>query len=409
MKTNLVFVLASLFLCSLVIISAAEVTDNSLQEVPADLSVSTPMPATPAVTPAPAVPATPVVTFSPSNADNFQSPIAPVISPASAPASPAVPLIGASKANNQTQTFNVNPGLTPDSPFYFLDDFFERISVGNNPKLAMQYREEKIAEAKVMVEKGKPEEAKKVLEKSLIYGSILERGVFSEMKLQAEESSTKVQEILERLKTQNSGGEWVQVAEEFDKNLAQERKIEIAAEIAPKEDAVRPSKIKKLTPEEENKILLCLEGGKSAVLDYMGEERIVSCSTSSNSFTAGGPTGSIPHASPASLQSIPGGQSAGYDTSALTTTPSTQVAASVPPADLSVSTPMSASPASANPTSSSSVSPAPGPTPVAPVQGDSALSASPPVPAPPIATPPASSNSIPAVPAPPVAPAPTQV
>ena len=40
-------------------------------------------------------------------------------------------------------TLTQDAGLTPDSPFYFLDEFVERSLIGNDPQRALQYKEEK--------------------------------------------------------------------------------------------------------------------------------------------------------------------------------------------------------------------------------------------------------------------------
>jgi len=52
----------------------------------------------------------------------------------------------------------VDPGLTPDSAFYFIDEFFDRF--GND----LDNREEKIAELRAMIEEGNFEAARKALE-----------------------------------------------------------------------------------------------------------------------------------------------------------------------------------------------------------------------------------------------------
>jgi len=59
-------------------------------------------------------------------------------------------------------------GITPDSPFYFLDKFGEKIgiffsfSAESKAKKAMKYAEERLAEARVMAEKKKTNETKEV-------------------------------------------------------------------------------------------------------------------------------------------------------------------------------------------------------------------------------------------------------
>ncbi|MBA7493660.1 hypothetical protein ES702_04221 [subsurface metagenome] len=60
-----------------------------------------------------------------------------------------------------------DPGLTPDSPFYFLDTLGEKIGMfftfGAEKKAekAMQYAEEKLAEAMAMAEKNQTEALEK--------------------------------------------------------------------------------------------------------------------------------------------------------------------------------------------------------------------------------------------------------
>jgi len=51
-----------------------------------------------------------------------------------------------------------DPGITPDSAFYFIDEFFDRFGS------ELENREEKIAELRVMIEEGKIEEAREALE-----------------------------------------------------------------------------------------------------------------------------------------------------------------------------------------------------------------------------------------------------
>tara|TARA_Y100000310_G_C20182408_1_gene578776 strand:+ start:90 stop:452 length:363 start_codon:yes stop_codon:yes gene_type:complete len=68
-------------------------------------------------------------------------------------------------------------GLTPDSGFYFLENLVETILVGDNPETALQYKEEKIAEVKEMVDQGKTEEAKEALGNAQKYGEIVKREV----------------------------------------------------------------------------------------------------------------------------------------------------------------------------------------------------------------------------------------
>ena len=130
--------------------------------------------------------------------------------------------------------FNVDPGITPDNPIYFVKDTYQRIVVGNDPEKALGYREQKIAEAKAMVEKGKPEEAKQVLDRALQYGDIVEKEVSPELKDKVKESADKVEGAINNMKESTEGEQWKDVNEGFDSNIEQGKKVETAAELSAK-------------------------------------------------------------------------------------------------------------------------------------------------------------------------------
>src|SRR3989344_1188471 len=75
---------------------------------------------------------------------------------------PEIPLAAAT-----VPEFNVDPGITPDSPFYFIDKLLETGS--DDPEKALEYKEEKIAEALVMAEEGKEVHAKEAFERAQKY------------------------------------------------------------------------------------------------------------------------------------------------------------------------------------------------------------------------------------------------
>src|SRR3989344_2641763 len=81
---------------------------------------------------------------------------------------------GISAQDEAGETLAADPGILPDSPFYFIDELFETLSVGSDPERALQYKEEKIAEARVMAERGKAEFAKEALVRVSGYNVILE-------------------------------------------------------------------------------------------------------------------------------------------------------------------------------------------------------------------------------------------
>ena len=121
-------------------------------------------------------------------------------------------------------------GLTPDNTFYALDLFFENLLVGDNPERALQFKEEKIAEIKQMIEQGKIEEAKKIFESVEKYSGILEKEVSPEVEKRARESSKAVKEVFEELE----GGLGIDedLIELIEEHKEREDEIALAAKIS---------------------------------------------------------------------------------------------------------------------------------------------------------------------------------
>lgn len=134
---------------------------------------------------------------------------------------------------NKTE-FNVDPGITPDNPIYFIKDTYQRIVVGNDPEKALNYREQKIAEAKAMVEKGNPGAAEKSLDRALQYGDIVEKEVSPEITDKVNESMGQVQDAINNLKQDTVGEQWKDVNAGFDKNIEQGKQVGTAAELSAK-------------------------------------------------------------------------------------------------------------------------------------------------------------------------------
>ncbi len=86
-----------------------------------------------------------------------------------------------------------NAGITPDSAFYFVDEFFDRF--GSD----LENREEKIAEIKAMIEAGKFEDAKKALESYKGYADNLEREADPENREEARRSAVAIRNTLKGL------------------------------------------------------------------------------------------------------------------------------------------------------------------------------------------------------------------
>ncbi len=137
--------------------------------------------------------------------------------------------------NSKSETeFNVEAGMTPDNPLYFVKDTYQKIVVGNDPERALDYREQKIAEAKVMIGEGKPEQAQKVLDSAIKYGDIVEKEVSPEIKDRVEESSQQIQSVLNDFKEKASDEGWTNVEEKSNENIEQEKRIGTASELVTK-------------------------------------------------------------------------------------------------------------------------------------------------------------------------------
>ncbi|PIN92653.1 hypothetical protein COU61_01435 [Candidatus Pacearchaeota archaeon CG10_big_fil_rev_8_21_14_0_10_35_13] len=113
----------------------------------------------------------------------------------------------------------VKAGITPDSPFYFLDDLF-----GGS-------REEKIAEIKQMIEEGNIEAARKALVRYKEYADRLEKEVNPEGREEARRSATAIRNALREVETQIPDGDR---EEFFNEIIDKEEKIVTSAEIAEK-------------------------------------------------------------------------------------------------------------------------------------------------------------------------------
>ena len=138
------------------------------------------------------------------------------------------------KISEEQVTLKTEAGITPDNPVYFVKDIYQRMAVGNDPEKALNYKEQKIAEAEVMVEKGKPEQAEKVLDRALQYSDIVEKEASPEMKDKVQESGAAVENTINDMKGKTTGDEWENVREKFDETITKEKEIGTAAELATK-------------------------------------------------------------------------------------------------------------------------------------------------------------------------------
>ena len=130
-------------------------------------------------------------------------------------------------AQEEATEFTAEPGITPDSPFYFIDTLFE--NVGNNPEKALQYKEEKLAELKVMAAEKKTDAATIALKKAQEYGVILEKEVTPAMQTAVSENAAAIEAVLTQAST-----DLPELGEKINEKKEQEQRITLAAEISTK-------------------------------------------------------------------------------------------------------------------------------------------------------------------------------
>ncbi len=114
-------------------------------------------------------------------------------------------------------------GITPDSAFYFIDEFFDRF--GND----LEIREEKIAEIRAMVEAGNIEAAKRSLENYLDAAERIEKEISPEERDEALRSAAAIQNTIREIENEIPEDE----REDFVNDVIElEDDIATAAEIA---------------------------------------------------------------------------------------------------------------------------------------------------------------------------------
>tara|TARA_Y100000310_G_scaffold159075_1_gene158532 strand:- start:5886 stop:7715 length:1830 start_codon:yes stop_codon:yes gene_type:complete len=123
--------------------------------------------------------------------------------------------------------FDVNPGLTPDSPFYFLDELFE--SESDDPDDLLAHRQEKIAEALAMAKERDSEHAEEALEKARRYGEVLQEEVPPELEEDARKHEGDIHNVLKYI-----GDEIPEIKDKTLENIDQEKKIVLAAKVSKK-------------------------------------------------------------------------------------------------------------------------------------------------------------------------------
>jgi hypothetical protein len=122
--------------------------------------------------------------------------------------------------------------FAPDDFLYFIDGLLEDILVGDDPEKALMYKEEKISEAKQMIEKGNVEAAKKAFTRVNKYSEILQKEVSPELEKRTRESSKAVKEVFDDLEDDIKGEEWDDVRELVEEHGKTEDRIALAAKVS---------------------------------------------------------------------------------------------------------------------------------------------------------------------------------
>lgn len=125
----------------------------------------------------------------------------------------------------KAQEFNADPGITPDSPFYFIDSLFETGS--DNPEKALEYKDEKIAEALAMAQKGKEQYAQEALDRAQKYGALLEKEVTPDMEAEILQHSEAVETVLGEIQQEG-------LQDDIKTQLDLEKHTRLAAQVAGK-------------------------------------------------------------------------------------------------------------------------------------------------------------------------------
>jgi len=125
---------------------------------------------------------------------------------------------------DENAVLEVTGGITPDSAFYFLDEFFDNFAD------AVKVRQEKVAEIRVMIEAGQYEDALEALESYKRHAEEFEREVSPDQRDEARRSAAAIYNVLKSLEAQIPN----EYKDDFDDVIEQEEGIVTAAEIAGK-------------------------------------------------------------------------------------------------------------------------------------------------------------------------------
>ncbi len=122
----------------------------------------------------------------------------------------------------------VDPGVTPDSAFYFVEEFVERFTC-NSPEAARECWEEKIAEAREVAKKKDSKAVQKAFAHGSRYAVLLEKEATPEMENILKEKAGAVKAALNSI-----SDELPELKDDVEERLEETERVALAAEVAGK-------------------------------------------------------------------------------------------------------------------------------------------------------------------------------
>jgi hypothetical protein len=129
-------------------------------------------------------------------------------------------------------------GITPDSPFYFIDEVIEDINLAvkkgeDKANYALNIAEEKVAEAKLMADKNKSTETERALTRATNISAIVEQEVSPDLENETNEKMEIIKRILKEMEEQIPD-DWDEIKSLIDAQNTQADKNKIAVNLAGK-------------------------------------------------------------------------------------------------------------------------------------------------------------------------------
>ncbi len=124
-------------------------------------------------------------------------------------------------------------GVTPDSPIYVFDKIVDDVQLAlaqgdDKTRKALEIKEERIAEASVMVDKKKPDAAQSALELAKKAAEQAQKDLSPDLEKETNENVRRAAKLLSGLEEKLSDKEWEEAKKAFDAQLSEEEKVRVA-------------------------------------------------------------------------------------------------------------------------------------------------------------------------------------